>query len=75
MYTISFNKFKNNLKKIMDASSDQHEAIIIKRSDGENMILLTQKDYESLHETTYLLGTETNAKHLRQSIKSLRKKI
>ncbi len=72
MQVVTFSELRNDLKKIMDTSADQHEAIIIKRPKGENMILLSQSDYESLKETAYLLGTEANAKHLRKSIKSLR---
>lgn len=71
MHIVTFSELRNDLKKIMDTSTDQHEVVIVKRPKGENMVLLSQRDYESLKETAYLLGSEANAKHLRKSIKSL----
>lgn len=72
MNVVTFSELRNDLKRIMDTSADQHEAVIIKRPKGDNMVLLSQQDYESLKETAYLLGSEANAKRLRKSIKSLR---
>jgi antitoxin YefM len=72
MHIVTFSEFRNQLKQIMDASSDQHEPVIIKRSKGENMILLSISDYESLKETAYLLSNPANAEHLRKSLKSAR---
>lgn len=72
MQAVSFSELRGHLKEIMDTSADQHEAIIIKRPRGEDMILMSQSDYESLKETAYLLSSEANAKHLRQSLRSLK---
>lgn len=62
MHIVTFSELRNDLKKIMDDSADQHEIVIVKRPKGENMVLLSQRDYESLQETAYLLGSEANAK-------------
>lgn len=72
MQAVSFSELRSRLKQIMDASADQHEAVLIKRPKGENMILMSQSDYESLKETAYLLSSEANAKHLRESLRSLK---
>lgn len=74
MPIVTFSELRGNLKKIMDLSADRHEAVVVKQSRGENMVLLSQRDYESLAETAYLLGNETNAKWLRKSMQSLRSK-
>jgi len=71
MNVISFTELRKNLKGIMDTCADQFEPVIINRPKGENMVLITQRDYESLKETAYLLGSEANAEHLRKSIESL----
>ncbi|MFT3742246.1 MAG: type II toxin-antitoxin system Phd/YefM family antitoxin [Gammaproteobacteria bacterium] len=73
MQVVTFSDLRNHLKDIMDNSADRHEEVIIKRVQGENMILLSQSDYESLKETAYLLSNEANAHHLRESLKSLKK--
>ena len=72
MQAISFSELRSHLKAVMDTSADSHEAVIIKRPRGENMILMSQSDYESLKETAYLLSSEANAKHLRKSLKSVK---
>ena len=71
MNIVTFTELRQQLKELMDISADQHEPVVIKRPRGENMVLLSQGDYESLKETAYLLGNEANAKHLRQSLTSL----
>ncbi|MDF2867668.1 MAG: relB [Gammaproteobacteria bacterium] len=72
MNIVTFTEFRSQLKQIMDTASDQHEPVIIKRSKGENMILLSNSDYEALKETAYLLSNKANAEHLRKSLDSLR---
>lgn len=52
----------------MTTSMENHEPVIIKRPHGNDMILLSLRDYESLKETAYLLGHEANAQHLRRSL-------
>jgi antitoxin YefM len=73
MQVITFSELRGHLKEVLDSSADQHEPIVIKRPRGENMVLLSLTDYESLKETAYLLSSEANTKHLRKSIRSLRK--
>ncbi len=72
MNIVTFSELRTNLKEIMDNSADQHEPTIIRRQGGEHMILISLRNYESLKETAYLLGTESNAAHLRKSLASLR---
>lgn len=72
MNLVTYTELRKNLKHIMDVSSDQHEPVVISRSNKANMILMSLEDYESLKETAYLLSSETNARHLRKSIKSFK---
>ena len=71
MDVVTFTELRNHLKEIMDATSDRHEAVVIKRSRNENMVMLSQSDYESLRETAYLLSNAANAEHLRRSLRRL----
>lgn len=74
MQVINFTELRKNLKEIMDQSAENYEPVIINRANAETMVMLSLRDYESLKETIYLLGNEANAKHLRQSIRSLDEK-
>ena len=72
MNIVTFTELRSNLTKIMDTALDQCEAVIVRRPGGEHMVLLSLRDYESLKETAYLLGSAANAKHLRKSLASLK---
>ena len=64
MKTISYTEAQNNLKSLIDNVAKDHTAIRIRRYDGENVVLLSESDYNSLQETLYLLNNPTNAKRL-----------
>jgi antitoxin YefM len=72
MNVVTFTDLRKNLKHIMDMSMGDHEPVIVKRSQGRDMILLSLRDYKSLEETAYLLGNNANANHLRRSLKNLK---
>jgi antitoxin YefM len=72
MNVVTFSELRTNLKEVMNTSADQHEPVVIRRQTGEHMVIMSLRDYESLSETAYLLGTEANAAHLRKSISSAR---
>ena len=72
MNVVTFSELRNNLKEVMDNSSDRHEAVVVRRPGKDHMVLLSLRDYESLQETAYLLGTKANADHLRESLASAR---
>lgn len=68
MRITNFTELRNNLKQILEESSDQHEPVFIKRPKQSTMVMLPLEDYEALKETAYLLSTRNNAEHLRQSL-------
>jgi antitoxin YefM len=64
-------EFERNMVNELDQirqNSDNY--IIIKRPKGKgNVVVLSQKAYNSIEETMYLLSTPNNKKHLLESIK------
>jgi antitoxin YefM len=52
----------------MDKVYYDHDPLIITRKNNENLVLISIDEYNSLMETTYLLGNEANAEHLKKSI-------
>ena len=64
-------EFERNMVNELDQigqNSDHY--IIIKRPKGKgNVVVLSQKAYNSIEETMYLLSTPNNKKHLLESIK------
>ena len=72
MNVVTYTDLRKNLKQVMDLSIGNHEPVIVKRSHGNDMILLSLRDYQSLEETAYLLGNKANAQHLRRSLQDLK---
>ena len=68
MDAVAYSDLRQNLKTYMDKVYNDHEPLIITRKNNENLILLSIEEYNSLMETSYLLGNEANAEHLRRSI-------
>ena len=71
MDSISYTSARANLTKTMDHVCENHEPMIITRSDQASVVMLSLEDYNSLEETAYLLRSPKNAKLLIESIASL----
>ncbi len=71
MDAISYTAARQNLAKTMDKVCDDHETIIITRSNRQSVVMLSLSDYKALEETAYLLKSPKNAKRLLESILEL----
>ena len=73
MDAVSYSDLRQNLKSYMDKVYIDHDLLIVTRKNNENVILLSVDEYNSLVETSYLIGNEANAEHLRKSIQQYEK--
>jgi len=73
MDAVSYSDLRQNLKSYMDKVYMDHDPLIITRKNNENVILLSVDEYSSLVETSYLIGNEANAEHLRKSMQQYEK--
>ncbi len=70
METVNYTDFRSNLKHWFDKVINDVSDVIIKRKGGQNLVLISLDEYNSLKETTYLL-TGKNRDVLLNSIKEL----
>jgi antitoxin YefM len=68
MNVVSFTEAQANLEALLDAVCRDQAPTTIKREHGEDVVVLTRSEFGSMEETLYLLGTENNARNLRESI-------
>ncbi len=68
MRALSYSEARGNLKAVMDRVCNDHEPLVVTRRRGENIVLISQEDYESFVETDYLLSSPANARHLLESL-------
>jgi antitoxin YefM len=72
MQAITYSEARHALKNVMDEACNNHEPILITRRKGENVVLLSLEDYESITESDYLLSSPINAARLIQSLEEAR---
>ena len=71
MDTITYSTARAKLADTMDRVCDHHEAIIIRRSGQQAVVMMSLDDFKALEETSYLLRSPKNARRLLDSIASL----
>ena len=69
MQITTYSNFRQNLKVFLDNVFINHDPLFVTRTNGEDVVVLSKTDYESLTETLHLLGNPINAKRLMDSIK------
>ena len=73
MQIINFTEARANLKDAMEMVINNHEPVAITRPKNETIVMVSLNEYNSWHETLYLLGTTNNAERLFESLKNVKK--
>lgn len=71
MDAITYTSARQNLAKTMDRVCEDHEPIIITRSNEQSVVMISLADYNAMEETAYLLRNPKNATRLLESIAQL----
>jgi antitoxin YefM len=74
MTAITYTAARETLAATMDRVCLDHDPVIITRNRDQAVVMISLEDYESLHETTYLLRSPANARRLMDSISELNKR-
>jgi antitoxin YefM len=73
MEVFNYTDFRNNLKSVLDKTVENHEVIIISRSQNKDVVLLSLDDYNSWRETMHLMRSERNRTRLMEAIERTEK--
>mgnify|MGYP001315313141 CR=1 FL=1 len=68
MNTITVNRAKEHLDRLLHQVIADAEPVIICNDQDEKAVLLSLEEFNSWQETLYLLSNPENAEHLRKSI-------
>lgn len=71
MDTIPYRTARTNLAGAMDRVCENHEPLLITRSDKQSVVLISLEDYRSMEETAYLLSSPANGKRLLSAVEEL----
>ena len=64
----SYSDFRLKLKSYLDEVFKSQSPLFVTRTKGENVVVLSQSDYDSIMETFYLLKSPKNASRLLSAI-------
>lgn len=67
MTILSYSNARKDFRNLIDKVNNDNDTVTI-TTNGQNAVLMGEKDYNSIMETLYLQQSPTNAQHLAQSI-------
>ena len=73
MLITTYTNFRQNLKSFLDQVFSKHIPLFVTRTNGEDVVVLSKSDYESMQETFYLLKSPKNAQRLLEGIQEFEK--
>lgn len=66
--TASATDARKNFFSLLDQVANDHQVVVVKRRDGENVALIAESDLTSLYETAHLLKSPQNAQRLFEAL-------
>jgi len=75
MEITSYSNFRQNLKFFLDKVLKNHSPLFVTRANGEDVVVLSKVDYESMQETFHLLKSPKNAARLLKGIEEYERKL
>ena len=73
MIATNYSEVRNNLKTYCDKATKDYETIIITRKNNENVILMSEEEYNNLMENLYIRSNLKYYQKLVESIKEVEK--
>lgn len=70
MDTVSVNKFRDNLKKLVEKSLSNHEPLRVTRRTGEDFVVISAEDWEREQETLHILQNSQLMRQIAESTKT-----
>ena len=67
MLELSVNKFRANIKGIVDKAIEEHQVIRINRRSGKDFIVISAEDWEREQETLYVLRNKSLMSQIAES--------
>ena len=71
MEVLNYTEFRKNLTKSLNKVNDDAEIVVVSRSKGKNVVVMSLEEYNSLQETLHLMSTAANRKKLETAMKNV----
>ena len=73
MRVVNYSEFRNQLAENLNAVNDDGDIVVVSRSKGKNVVVMSLDEYNSMQETIYLTSTKANRKQLDAAIDEMNK--
>lgn len=73
MEITTYTSFRKQLKSYLDKVKINHTPLFVTRANGDDVVVLSKSDYDSMEETFYLLKSPNNATRLLKGIEDYKK--
>lgn len=73
MRVVNYSEFRKSLAESLNAVNDDGDIVIVSRSKGKNVVVMSLDEYNSMKETLYLTSTKENKKQLDAAIEEMNK--
>lgn len=73
MEITTYSNFRQHLKSFLDKVFKDRSPLFVTRAKGEDVVVMSKSDYESMQETFYLLKSPKNAERLLRGIEEFEK--
>ena len=71
MQVLNYTEFRKNLTKNLNKVNDDAEIVIVSRSKGKNVVVMSLEEYNSINETLHLVNSTANKKRLDEALKEM----
>jgi len=73
MRVVNYTEFRNNLAESLNTVNDDGDIVVVSRSKGKNVVVMSLDEYNSMQETLYLTSTKANRQKLDAAIAEMNK--
>ncbi len=74
MKAVNYSELRQNLKANLDAVTDNAELLVVHRSKGKSIVVMSLEEYNSIEETLHLLESKENRQRLELAVENIRTK-
>ncbi|HEX8462037.1 MAG TPA: type II toxin-antitoxin system prevent-host-death family antitoxin [Segetibacter sp.] len=68
MEVLNYTEFRKNLAKNLNKVNEDAEIVVVSRSKGKNVVVMSLEEYNSINETLHLISSNANKERLDQAV-------
>lgn len=72
MEVVNYSEFRKNLAEHLNMVNENDEIVIVSRSKGKNVVVMSLDEYNSINETLHLISSAHNEQRLDEAIAEMR---